>query len=305
MPEKDDVMQTEAEIIASLGAATASWNMIDPGEVIMAHVPEGWRVETKDFEWLADQPRRAKGTTQLHDAPSFVRFVQEHSALPVEDEEPLTGATPDRATKVYGDIDNSRLTAVFNDSYFGRLVEVDGTSKAIAGPGWADHRAVLTLRKTEAWTLWEYNDGSQMTQGQFAEHIEDGLLEIVEPDGATLLEIAQTFHANTNVKFRSSQLLSSGQRQLVWEETTNATAGQTGSIEVPPEFLLHVAPFEGGDVFPMRARLRFRIESGSLRMSYKLVRPHDVLKAAYDEVCDSVSERTLIDVLRGTPPTSS
>lgn len=133
-------------------------------------------------------------------------------------------------------------------------------------------------------------NGKMMPQGAFAEHIEDGLDEIADDGAAMMLELAQTFHANTGVAFKSSTILASGQRQIQYEETTTAKAGQKGDITIPQEFVIGLAPFEGSDAYRVRARFRFAVRDGSLSIGYKLARPHDTLKPrGFFELVESVS----------------
>jgi uncharacterized protein YfdQ (DUF2303 family) len=225
-----------------------------------------------DAEFLLDNPRRKRGATTLHDQDSFAKFVTIHK---------------DDSTLVFADKDYFRLEAVFN--------------AAVVTPGWADHRAVFALRHTEAWKRWAANDGKLLDQESFAEHIEDSVEDIFDPAGAFMLEIAQTFHAKTGVNFKQAIVLASGQRQFVYEETTTAKAGQTGDVTVPDMLTLGMAPFEGGQPCKVMARLRFRMREGGLAIGYKLVRPKDVLDAAFVDICEWVATDTGKNVLKGKP----
>ena len=242
-------------------------------------LPVGWTQETLDLEAFLDFPERVRGTTRLHDADSFVRLVSEHEGTP---------------THVYASLEDVELVAVFNDACGVKDHETSG---------WGDHRAVVHLRHTPEWEHWIGHNGKLMTQAAFAEHIEDGLLEIVEPSAAEMLELAQTFHAHTGVQFKSSQILDSGERQFVYEETQTTRAGRDGKITVPKEFVLAIKPFEGSDLYKVRARLRHRANEGSLSLGYRLDRPHDVIRTAFDDTVSKIDEAIASDVLRGTPAT--
>lgn len=273
--------ETESEIIIATAVRSVTPVPLSATRGIFSVVvPEGAHQQTIDLnlEQYQEWPDRVKGSTTLHDADSFTRFVMEHESS---------------AAKVYASLPQFRFVAVFNDAF--KIEGDDGQ------PGWADHRASLTLTKTPEWLHWEGKNGQMMGQGAFAEHIEDGLDEITEPVAAEMLELAQTFHANTGVQFKSSTILASGQRQIQYEETTTARAGQKGDIVIPKELVLGLAPFEGSDAYKIKARFRFSVSDGNLKIGYKLDRPHDVLKSAFDDTVALVAEAVESPVFRGLP----
>lgn len=250
-------------------------------EPVQTHfvAPDGYQVVTVDTDteqWL-DQPRRKTGQVEVRDAESFLAYFTKH-------------ATP--AAEVYADEDNGRVVAVLNAS-----------SKEQAE--WGDHCLVLALKHTPAWLRWTRPDGKLLGQVAFAEHIEAGLPEIVEPDAAHMLELAQTFEATKGVDFESSQRLSSGERQFTYKETISAKAGQKGHITVPTQFVVALAPWRGGPAYRVTARFRYRISPEGLQLGYVLDRVEDVLEGAFADVCSEVAggvgERPL---LMGPAPAS-
>jgi uncharacterized protein YfdQ (DUF2303 family) len=115
-----------------------------------------------------------------------------------------------------------------------------------------------------------------------------------------MLEIAQTFHAKTNVSFRSGVRLSSGTTQFLYDEEQTAKAGGKGQLEVPTEFELGIAPFEGEAAYRIKARLRWRVRDGGLVIGYKLERPHEVVRDALQAIADRL-DGELENVYLGTP----
>lgn len=219
---------------------------------------EVWLEKDGRAELHPDAPLRSKGTIRVHTADSFVRAVTERGAA-----------------TVYVDEDAHALVAVLNDDRIG-------------APGFRDYRVSLELRATPEWKAWK--DGAGLGgQQRFAERIEDGEAEIVSPSPAEMLDIAQTFHASVGIDFRSGTRLANGQTQLVMVENVEGTAGASGAVTVPEEFLIHVRPFLGSTVFEVRARLRYRIgKDHGLQIGYVLVRPHDIEREAFGEVCARV-----------------
>lgn len=257
------------------GAALSDPAIVDPGTIYSVTVPAGAHRETVDLEPLLAAPRRKRGIVQLHDCASLARMVQHHE--------------PDGVVTIYADQARAKITAVLNDH-------------GATTPGWGDHRAVLQLRYTPAWARWTEADGKLGGQSSFAELIEDRNVDIVEPPGAEMLELAQTFQATTSVEFRTQKRLADGQTQLTYHETIDAKAGQGGDIVIPKEFTVALAPYEGCDPYKVKCRLRFRVRDGALLIGFVMDRPEDVLKAAFADVADVLGAETGIEAYLGEPP---
>ncbi|MGH9001956.1 MAG: DUF2303 family protein [Acidimicrobiia bacterium] len=276
-----------AQVIADTATRAADPAPLEEGKVYALTVPAGGSVEIidRDLDEYRDWPRRKTGTVTLHDVDSFVTYLAKH-ALP--------------ETEVYADVAKARITAVINAHNGVHAGATGGTDEGRAG--WSDHRAMLTLRHTPAWHAWATLDGKLTCQVTFAEHIEDRLTDIVDPPGAAMLELAQTFQAKTKVTFESSKRLTSGERQLEYREDTQASAGRKGDVTIPDTFTLGIAPFEGSrEGYRITARLRYRIGEGTLSIGYRLDRPDDVLRAAFADTVADVAERITPPVLHGTP----
>lgn len=231
---------------------------------------------------LLDRPRRKTGTYKVHDADSFLAYIGKHG---------------DQGTEVWADSVNAVLTGVLNANEAGDYLDARHE----------DHRVVYGVQHTDAWKAWIANDGRLLDQVSFAEHIEARSIDVIQPSAAEMLELAQTFQAKTKVDFESSQLLSSGERQFEFRETTDAKAGRKGTLSIPTEFSLALTPFEGADPFKVKARFRYRINDGGLSLGYRLERPNDVLREAFLSVVTKVQSALADDaypittpVLRGT-----
>ena len=73
-------MSTEAETVAHLAtlAADPATIKIEAGFHGAIVHPEGSKFETVDYEKYLPAPRRAKGTTMLHDPGSLIVFTRKH-----------------------------------------------------------------------------------------------------------------------------------------------------------------------------------------------------------------------------------
>jgi uncharacterized protein YfdQ (DUF2303 family) len=267
----------DAEAIIETAIRSTEPHEIDPEAVNVIVVPEGGSHQVIDLrreERHLGQPRRKRGTIQLRTADSLIQYAQVH------------------------DVDDGR-SALFADRMLLRVVGVFNGPNT-QEPGWADHRAVLQLQVTPEWSAWMGRNGILGNQVEFAEHIEDRLTDIAEPPGATLLELAQTFEATTAAAFRSAHRLQDGQVQFRYEEQVDAKAGSAGDLTIPSEFTLVLAPFEGTEPRAIKARLRYRVSGGNLKIGYILNRPDDILREAFDEVLVALEQATGLTPYHGT-----
>jgi len=268
--------KTDAAVIADVALASAEPKPLEDDQRYVVTVPDGSRAQVldrvPDAELLV--PRRKRGTVQVLDVPSYVAQYGKHA-----------GDT----TETFADPKAFTITAVLN---------ADDADT----PAHRDHRLILSLKKTPQWLAWENVSGKMLAQVEFAEFLEERAIDVRQPTSAEVLELAQHFEAKTNVDFKSGDVLSSGQRQLVYEETVQAKAGQKGDLEIPTQLELALQPFEGGDTFKVIARFRYRINNGRLALGVALERPEDILKLAFTETCEVVGAETSATVLLGTAP---
>lgn len=259
---------SDVQAAVEAGLLAAESDAIVPDKLAAFVVPQNARIEFVDIaDRLAKHeahPARKAGTFQVHDAESFVAYIAKHGV-------------PE--TEVWSDAQGQKVVGVIN---------AHDTSSGEDAAGWSDHRVEYQVKLTDAWKAWKAHDGSMLTQIAFAEHIENRLVDITVPDAADILEIAQNFEANTNVAYTSATTLATGERQFVYREETDARAGKSGQLTIPKEFVVTIQPFEGAPLFPITARLRYRLRDGSLTIGYQLVRPDDILRAAFLAVSDEI-----------------
>lgn len=156
--------------------------------------------------------------------------------------------------------------------------------------GWRDDRVALQWRQTTGWLRWSNASGKMLDQETFADLIEEGLTEIARPTGADLLELAQSIHATTDARFSSDRRIVSGQVQLSYVETINATAGSDGKMTIPSTIELVLAPFEGAAPRQISARLRYRVTQGKLSLGIVLNQPTEFLLDAVDQEVQAIIE---------------
>jgi uncharacterized protein YfdQ (DUF2303 family) len=233
---------------------------------------------TADIERGQATPNRKRESITLHTGTSLGEYVVKHDQ-------------GDGSAVLFADVEHATVVAILN-------------APTADTAGWSDHRARLALRFTDAWKRWTARNGKMLSQVEFAELIEEGLIDIAEPDSATLLEVATSIEAQSSANFKSATRLESGERQLRYEETIEARAGRAGELTIPSEFILALQPFEGSETYPVTARLRYRLNDGKLTLGFVLDRPNDVLSRAFDDVLTAIETATGLVALRGVPSSS-
>ncbi|ALG06829.1 YfdQ family protein [Kibdelosporangium phytohabitans] len=245
--------------------------------IVVARVRDDENICVEDYEVLLDQPRQPRGHADLYDPSDFISYVNR-----------LTNPVH---TTVWADVDAGTVTAVLDDH------------KSADSAGWRTHTVKLTLRSDVDWLQWMKFDGKGLQQATFAEHIENVLHTIVDPDPATMLEVASTLQASKSAQFSQATRLDSGDIQLAYHEETNAKAGKTGNVEVPREFTILVTPWIGCNPVDVKARLKYNIDRGQLAIGYALLRPDLVKIDVFDGIVDRLRDQlTVKSVFAGTAP---
>ncbi len=247
--------------ISAIPDPHGAMSLLAGGDVFV--IPADAELAIPDLSAWREFPTRKTGVYQPATVEAFTAYVKGHH-------------DPD-GTTVWVHPTSGLVTAILDDN-------------TAESPQWGQHQARLQLQVTPEWTYWAGNDGEMLGQEAFAEHIEGGLEEIVEPDAATMLEIAQTFHATTSAAFRSSTRLVSGEQRLQYDEEIKANAGAAGDLTVPTALLLAIAPFVGEDRYKIAARLRFRLNQGKLTLGYRLDRPESVKRDALEGVAERLGK---------------
>lgn len=229
---------------------------------------------TAAIEKAGAEPRRKTGVVQLGDLASFNAFVGDQG-------------TPE-STYIYADPDARTLTAVLNDHEGG------------GGPaGWRDQRAVYTAELSREFATWMKGNKQPMEQESFAIFLEDNIADVCEPSGETLLAIALTLQAKTEVNFSSARRLDNGQVQFTYTENIEARAG-TGLVEIPREFTIGLRLFKNGEGYKVRARLKYRLSAGKAKFWYELDRPENAIEDAFQEYVSHARENGFT-ILIGKP----
>lgn len=272
-PAPDD--RTEAAVVADL-AAQGLGVLAEEGRARIVIVPAGARADVVDLTPYALSPWRPKGTAYPKSVDAFTAYVRRHDK---------------EITTIWVEPLDGRIVAVLNDHGPGQAEE------------FGDFRAELVLPVTPEWAHWTSRDGIRGSQVEFAEHLEEGIDEIRTPNGAVMLEVAQSMQARVTAEFRSAARLDNGAIAMQWVEDVQARAGQTGDLEIPAEMVLGIAPFYGEAPYEVTARIRYRIADGDLRIGYALDRPDAVVRDCLLHIAERITAAFPDKVFMGSPPT--
>jgi uncharacterized protein YfdQ (DUF2303 family) len=271
-------LEISKSAIEQLGALTvAAANVRSIGDAHFLILPPDYKhVDvTKAIEGALPDPHRKSGTVVLSDLSSFMQFVVDQGAI---DE-----------CYIYAHPDSRTLVAVLND--FGQ-----GNGGL---PGWRDFRVSYTAELSREFASWFKNDRKPMDQEEFAVFLEDNVADISDPSGETMLQVALTLQAKTEVAFSSHRRLDNGQVQLTYSETIDARAG-AGDIMIPREFSLGLRLFKNGDGYKVRARLKYRLGGGKVKFWYELDRVENAIEDAFKAYVDQ-ARQSGFTVLIGKP----
>jgi len=267
----------DASTIETIGALSLAASAIqEVNGTTHLVIPEGFKhIDlSASMEKAGEYPKRKTGTVQLGDLSSFNVYVADQG-------EPYE-------TYIYADPDARTLTAVLNEH-----------DKGDDHAGWRDFRAVYKAELSREFTNWLQHNKKPMEQEDFAIFLEDNIADVVEPSGETLLQVALTLQAKTEVNFSSHKRLDNGQVQFAYSETVDARAG-TGMIEIPREFTIGLRLFKNGDGYKVHARLKYRLGGGKLKFWYELDRADNAIEDAFQAYIDQARENGFT-VLIGKP----
>lgn len=253
------------------------------GNLKRVALPPGWTmVEKDDDQKLLANPRRKLAKVRLHDAESFIDYNNRHGSLA---DSTIWCLADYKAGKV-------GFTAILNDH---------GEEEWEAA--WRDHRATFSPEFSEEWNRWTGMHKKPFTQPDFAAFIEDNLKDIASVEssatGAQMLEMAVTFEANQDMRFKSAIRLQNGGVQMSFVQDDDAQTLQ--KMQVFDRFSLGLPVFWNGDAYRLDARLRYRVRDGKLTFWFELIRADKVLEAATQTLIGVIREKTGTPFFFGEP----
>jgi len=236
-------------------------------------LPPGWTIDERNDEKHELAPYRKIARVRLHDAESFIGYIKRHGSLT---DSTIWCLADYKAGKV-------GFSAILNDH---------GEDPGEAD--WRDHRAVFAPEFSEEWNRWTGKNKAQFTQAEFATFVEDNLKDFASvegcPTGAQMLEMALSFEANQDMRFKSAIRLQSGGVQMSFAQDDDAQT--LAKMQMFDRFSIGFPVFWNGDAYRIDARLRYRVRDGKLSFWFELIRQDKVLEAATQSLIATIREKT-------------
>ena len=271
---KPEASAPSSDVVAALAAGSALGGpqrpVDDPKAGMYAVVPKGYTLES-----LADylpRPLRIEQAVTLHDADSFIGYVNEYA--------------------------KEGVSLIFFNGEAEEFVAILDYHEKPELPNWCDHVAAFKVRRSVEFETWMTSNRKQMSQVDFARFLEENLPDIAEPTSAELLQVALTFEAKKSVEFSSGVRLANGQIQFQYDEVVRGTA-QKGTIEIPEKFVLGIPIHVNGPAYRIDVRLRWRLQEGKVAFWYEIVRPHRYIEDALKEIRQRIEQETSVGVFAG------
>ena len=276
----DDIKNSETQEIINLAASIKPIEIASQDHVKRIALPPEWSLEENDDEKLLAVPARKKGVVRLDEQDSFIAYINRHKLTDL--------------TTIYCQADYRQSKVDFD-------CVINDHNSANDGQQWRDHRAIYTPVFSEEWKRWSGGNKQQYSQVEFASFIEENLNDIAAadgmPTGTQLLEMAISFEANQDRRYKSSIRLQSGGVQLNFVEDDDAQTLQ--QMKLFEKISIGIPVFWNGTAYRIDARLRYRVTQGSLKFWYELIRPDKVIEDATKTMIDKIKSETCVPLYFG------
>jgi uncharacterized protein YfdQ (DUF2303 family) len=185
------------------------------------------------------------------------------------------------------------------------------------------HRIAYKPIISEPWAYWANRDTKPLTQAELAAVIEDRILDIAplptEDDTAAnalvsvlggrtgsqqdLLAASRGLRLREQAEVTNAQTLDTGEVEVVYRTTISDATGTP--LRVPTCFSIQAPVFEGGPLYRLWMRLRFRRNEGAIVWTFARYRPDLILRDALNEMSARITAETGLPVFNGTPESAA
>ncbi len=181
-------------------------------ETLIPAVVIGKEQKIESLETFLENPIRIKEMRNFDDLRGFVGYINDYK----------TDTTIAFANR-------TRIQVVFD--YHGK-----------DAPHWGNHAIDFTYRRSNRWQLWERANNNWKGQEEFADFLDSGLNEIIEPSQSSVLDMVKSFRATVNAQ-TDSDITPDGTH---FSYTQTVKGGTKKTDLTIPEFLkVQVSPFDG------------------------------------------------------------
>lgn len=286
----------------------------------MMAVPAGTNLLSikKYLDEYAGKPDRRVGTDSLQDLESLIIWLNRHK----DAGSVVFCDTVRTAPKMLSIIDYHHIVA----SDDGDRLPMSGDEKA----RFRQFRALYEFPLSEHWKAWRAVDGKPMDQVDFAEFLENRVLDLCAPDISTdgetgvdtkklppqveqllarlggrcaqpqdIITLSRGLEITANSRQATRYDAQTGEGGLVFEETHSGAGGQ--KVMVPKVFLIAIPLFDKSPFhYRIPVRIRYRLPGG-IKWTFSLFGADDVIDQAIRDAAEHVRDGTALPLFYGTP----
>ena len=287
------------------------------GIVPVMAVPNGTSLQSiKRFvDEFAAKPDRRKGTDTVQDLESLVEWTNRHK---------------DAGTVLFCDTTREAPRLLSIVDY--HLAVEDGKEGGLTGDATARFgafRAHYEFPLSEHWKAWREVDGEQMDQSDFAEFLENRVLDLIAPDIGTdgdgnevkklpqqvaellarlggrcalpqdIITLSRSLDITANSRTATRVDVQTGEGALMFEETHVGADKQ--KVAVPKLFMICIPLFDKSPFhYRIPVRIRYRL-NGGIKWTFTMFGADDVIDAAIKEAAEHVKTSTACPLFYGVP----
>jgi uncharacterized protein YfdQ (DUF2303 family) len=174
------------------------------------------------------------------------------------------------------------------------------TATGKVAPNLLGHSAMLDIPYSEEWKTWIGIDGKLVRQLDFVRFIEDNAPDITSPSAADLIEICRDMQSLRKVNFTNVVRTASNSAEK-FEYTNENNVNAKGGVEIPTAFDLALPVYFNGAIKAIKARLRYELDDGTLKLGIKLLRPENLRQETFREIVEQVRSETALTTVYGQP----
>ena len=177
----------------------------------------------------------------------------------------------------------------FNSLFRAHIDYHDGFEPNAKGkPGRNEHIVSYGLLFDDDFKRWSEISGREVSQVSFARFVEEMLHTIAEPDGATLLEMAQELQIHRGVVARNTRRLADNTISIEYTES-DETATKAGKFTVPDEIKIAVPVFLNTFPVEIKAKLRYNFNKGEpLTFEIKILNINTIILSQFQELAGDI-----------------
>lgn len=229
--------------------------------------------ELKSLEHLLARPARQHTTRRLLTLEDFCEYVKRFKKP---------------ASSIYVLTEGNGFTIV---------AEIDHRSETETA--WTDHVVSFVLQPSESIIRWKAENKKRMSQEAFAELLEERMQDIAVPAAGEILDIARSLHVTRNLSVKTCVRTRDGGNSLAFNVADGIKAGEDGTVDIPTEFKINLAPFaRHRESVQVRALLRTKIYDERPSFVYDLQLLDESIEEVLDGIISAIRTQTSLPVYR-------